>query len=82
MNSSNIMELMTNIIGPYQATTPPSVSVDVTGIDPTTPVSFISNIGYGISTLDIKWIVSAIFLIVAFVCVMSLIRSVLTAIVR
>ncbi|MVX63133.1 hypothetical protein GKZ28_05400 [Clostridium chromiireducens] len=76
------MEIMTAIIGEYHVSTPPSVNVEVTGIDPSSPVSFINNINYGIATLDIKWIASAILLIVAFVCVMSFIRSVITAIVR
>ncbi|MVX63849.1 hypothetical protein GKZ28_09095 [Clostridium chromiireducens] len=83
MNEFNtVKDIMFKIIGEYQATTPPSVSIDINGIDPTTPVSIISNISYGISTLDIAWIFSAILLIAAFIVVMGLIKCIFSTVIR
>jgi hypothetical protein len=79
-NALVIKDILLNLVGEYQSTTPPAVQIDVSNADVATSV--IANIGYGISTLDIAWIAGAILLIVAFVCVIGLIRAILSAIVR
>lgn len=79
---STIKDIMFKIIGDYQPTTPQAVQVDFSGINSVTSLNSFISFQTGIANIDFCWVASAILLIVGFVCVMTLIRSILVAVLR